>query len=68
MATRVYPDTSIQYFDGIQEVTRFSMYLGFGKYRVFDSYSDDEIFPVLDCGMIYLNYDSVVHLMDSVKQ
>lgn len=67
MATRIYPDTSIPYFDGIQDVVRFSQYLGFGKYRVYDRI-EDEIFPVLDCGMIYLDYDSVVHLMDSVKQ
>ena len=64
---QIYPNTEVSYFDGIYEAIRYSQYCGFGVYRVYDRIGDD-IFDVLYHGEVYLDTDSVVYLMDQVKQ
>ena len=67
MATRIYPDQTVNYFDGVYEATRLSQYCGFGKYRCYDRIGE-ELFPVVYHGKVYLDFADVIYLMESVKQ
>ena len=70
MSSKVYPDSEVRYFDGIDECVRFSMKVKSnpGTYRVFEYITDepDNIFPVKLSGTILLNYAQVKRLMEEV--
>ena len=67
MATTIYPDSEVSYFDGINNAVRLSQYCGFNTYRCYDRI-DGEMFPVVYHGKVYLSFAECVYLMESVMQ